>query len=119
MRESYIHALRTFVRNDHVQSKLEPDYLIGELRNKGIITQQEADDILAKSSRVQRQQELFLDLVPKRDDYAFQTLLDVMDHENYHWARKLLELYERQDIHDDPLPTLFVKEKEGGALMQD
>lgn len=56
MRETYIHALRAFAENGHVQSKLEPDYLIGELKTKGVLSQAEADDILAKSSRLQRQQ---------------------------------------------------------------
>lgn len=55
MRDSYIKALKAFTENGHVQAKLEPDYLIGELTMRGVLTQEEADDILAKHSRLARQ----------------------------------------------------------------
>jgi len=91
MREIYVCALKQFSENGRVQETLEPDYLIDRLKSKGIITQKDADDISAKSSRLARQKELLLELIPKGDDNAFQALLDVMDVEHYHWAREILE----------------------------
>jgi len=91
MRPSYVEALRKFSENGRVQETLEPGLLTGILKEKGIITETEADQILARSSRLQRQQGLLIDLIPKREDDAFQTLLEVMDSEQLHWAREMLE----------------------------
>lgn len=55
MRDVYVEALKSFVENGHVQEKLEPDYLIAQLKNKGVLDQAEADQISAKNSRLMRQ----------------------------------------------------------------